>query len=148
MRDDGIFGDIFGDIFFGVVGAHLFLVDIFFENIAENVRVNLIVAGGLAVVQMPLPLVNTRVVVLEPTIFKYADPSFVVCQVSVVSFQRNCTAGSSPRITRIPALLTGTPVVSALISIMLSSTVNDATLKLPPPPLIVKLPDIVTSSLS
>ena len=103
----------------------------------------LVVNAPATVVNIPpvapmLPTLALPVVVLEPTILKYIDPSFVVCQVSVVSFQRNCTAGSSPRITRIPALLTGTSVVSALISMILSSTVNDATLKLPPPPLIVK----------
>ena len=42
-RNDCVFADVFGDVLFGVVGAHLFLVDVFFKNVAEDVGVNFVI---------------------------------------------------------------------------------------------------------
>ena len=52
--DDGIAADVAGDVLLGVVGPHLLLVDVFFEDVAEHVGVDLIVVAEGAVVEMPL----------------------------------------------------------------------------------------------
>jgi hypothetical protein len=40
-REDGVLADVFGDVLFGVVSAHLLLVDVLLEDVAEDVRVDL-----------------------------------------------------------------------------------------------------------
>ena len=52
--DDGVAADVAGDVLLGVVGAHLLLVDVFFEDVAEHVGVDLVVVSQGAVVEMPL----------------------------------------------------------------------------------------------
>ena len=52
--DDGVAADVAGDVLLGVVGAHLFLVDVFFEDVAEHIGVDLVVIAQGAVVEMPL----------------------------------------------------------------------------------------------
>ena len=52
--DDGVAADVAGDVLLGVVGAHLLLVDVFFENVAEHVGVDLVVLAQGAVVEVPL----------------------------------------------------------------------------------------------
>ena len=47
--DDRVLADVVGDVLLGVVGPHLLLVDVFLEDVAEHVRVDLVVvaaAGG------------------------------------------------------------------------------------------------------
>ena len=39
-RNDGVFGDVIGDVFLGVISPHLLLVDIFLEDMAENVGID------------------------------------------------------------------------------------------------------------
>src|SRR5690242_1554796 len=41
-RNDGALADVTGDVLFGVVRTHLFLVDVLLEDVAEDVRVNFI----------------------------------------------------------------------------------------------------------
>ena len=52
--DDGVAADVAGDVLFGIVGAHLLLVDILFEDVAEHVGVDFVVVAQGAVVEMPL----------------------------------------------------------------------------------------------
>ena len=51
--DHGVARDVAGDVLLGVVGAHLFLVDVFLEDIAEDVRVDLVVFPVRPLVQVP-----------------------------------------------------------------------------------------------
>ena len=51
--DDGVAGDVAGDVLLGVVGPHLFLVDVLLEDVAEHVRVDLVVLPVGSLVQMP-----------------------------------------------------------------------------------------------
>ena len=55
-RNDGVLADVFGDVFFGVVRPHLFLVDEFFEDVAEHVGVDFLAARQRSVVKVPIPL--------------------------------------------------------------------------------------------
>ncbi len=57
-RQNGIFGDVARDVFFGVVGAHLLVIDILLEDVAEHVGVDFFVVSKRAVVQVPLVLVE------------------------------------------------------------------------------------------
>ena len=50
----GVATDVAGDVFFGVVRPHLFLVDVLLEDVAEHVGVDLVVVTQRAVVEMPL----------------------------------------------------------------------------------------------
>ena len=53
--------DVFGDVFFGVVGTHLALVDVLFEDIAQHVGVDFVARiAQLAVVEVPGPTVEER----------------------------------------------------------------------------------------
>ena len=55
MRDDGVFADVFGDVFLGVVRPHLLLVDVLLEDVAEHVGIDFLAASQRAVVQVPVP---------------------------------------------------------------------------------------------
>ena len=52
--NDGIAGDVAGDVLLGVVGAHLLLVDVFLEDVAENVGIDFVVSTQRALVEVPL----------------------------------------------------------------------------------------------
>ena len=54
------FGDVFGDVLFGVVGAHLFLVDVFFEDVTEDIGIDFIIVFQRAVVKVPLVALKER----------------------------------------------------------------------------------------
>ena len=49
-RDDGVAGDVAGDVFLGVVGAHLLLVDVLFEDVAQHVGIDFVVVASGPVV--------------------------------------------------------------------------------------------------
>ena len=51
--DDGVAGDVAGDVLLGVVGAHLLLVDVLFEDVAEDVGVDLVVLPVGPLVEVP-----------------------------------------------------------------------------------------------
>ncbi len=53
MGDHRILADVAGDVFFGVVGSHLLLVDVFLEDVTEDVRVDLPIVAQRALVKMP-----------------------------------------------------------------------------------------------
>jgi hypothetical protein len=50
---DGVFADVIGDVLFGVVRPHLFLVDVFLEDVTEDIGVDFVVGAVGAVVEMP-----------------------------------------------------------------------------------------------
>ncbi len=56
--DDRIFAVVFGNVFLGVVGAHLLLVDVFLEDIAHDIRIDFIVGAQGAFVEVPAVLVE------------------------------------------------------------------------------------------
>ena len=64
-RHDGVAADVAGDVFLGVVGVHLLLVDIFLEDVAQRVEVDLVIAAQRPVVEMPLIGVEEGEDVLE-----------------------------------------------------------------------------------
>ena len=57
-RNEGILADILGDVLLGVIGPHLFLVDVFFENIPHHVGVDLVIHTQRPIIQMPAVLVK------------------------------------------------------------------------------------------
>ena len=57
-RDDRVLADVLGDVLLGVVGAHLLLVDVLLEDVAEHVGVDLVVGTQRAFVEVPLLLVE------------------------------------------------------------------------------------------
>ena len=57
-RKNGVPPNVAGDVFFGVIGSHLFLVDILLKDIAQHIRVNLVVPPQRPILQMPLILLK------------------------------------------------------------------------------------------
>ena len=53
-RNYCVFADILRDVLFGVVRAHLFLVDVFFKDVAEDIGVNLGVVSQGLLIKVPL----------------------------------------------------------------------------------------------
>ena len=39
---DGVLADVFGNVFLGVIRPHLFLVDVFLEDVAEDVGIDFV----------------------------------------------------------------------------------------------------------
>ena len=58
--NDGIFANVFGDVLFGVVGAHLFLVDVFFKYVAEDIGVDFVIVAQRTVVEVPSVALEER----------------------------------------------------------------------------------------
>ncbi len=58
VRDNGVLADVLGDVFLGVVGPHLLLVDIFLEDVADDVRVDLVVGAKGPFVEVPGVLIE------------------------------------------------------------------------------------------
>ena len=52
--NDGVSANVAGDVFLGVVGPHLLLVDVLLEDVAKDVRVDFLVVVEWPVVQVPL----------------------------------------------------------------------------------------------
>ena len=52
-------------ILFGVVGTHLFLVDVFLKDVAEDIRVDLVIVPQGTVVKVPLVLLKKLEKLLE-----------------------------------------------------------------------------------
>ena len=50
---DGLLAKVLGDLGAGVVGAEFLLVDVFLEDVAEHVRVDLVVVAAGRVVEVP-----------------------------------------------------------------------------------------------
>src|SRR3989442_311435 len=46
--DDGGLADVLGDVVLGVIGAHFLLVDVLFEDVAENLRIDFLLVFGSA----------------------------------------------------------------------------------------------------
>ena len=53
-RQDRVLADVFGDVLLGVVRAHLLLVDVLLEDVAEHVGIDLVVGAQRALVEVPL----------------------------------------------------------------------------------------------
>lgn len=52
--DHRILADVLGDILLCIVRAHLFLVDVFLEDVSEDIGIDFIVFLERALVEMPL----------------------------------------------------------------------------------------------
>lgn len=52
---DGTPGNVFGDVFRRVIRPHLLLVDVFFEDVTEDIGINFVVSAERAFVEMPHP---------------------------------------------------------------------------------------------
>lgn len=57
-REDGVLPDVLGDVLLGVVGPHLLLVDVLLEDVAEDVRVDLLVIAQGTLIEVPLVAVE------------------------------------------------------------------------------------------
>ena len=57
--------DVLGDVFLGVVGPHLLLVDVLLEDVAEHVGVDLVVGAQGALVEVPVVRVEEVEELLE-----------------------------------------------------------------------------------
>ena len=58
-RQYTIFANILGDILLGVVGSHRgSVVDVLLEDITQHIGVDVLACGGMAVIEMPVPLVE------------------------------------------------------------------------------------------
>ena len=57
---DGVLADVFGDVLLRVIRPHLFLVDVFLEDVAEHVGIDFVVGAERAFVQVPLVLVEVN----------------------------------------------------------------------------------------
>src|SRR5262249_43990396 len=58
IGNNGIFGNILGDIFLGVVSPHLLLVDVLLENVAQHIGVDFPVVAQWARVEVPVVLIK------------------------------------------------------------------------------------------
>ena len=55
----GIFADVVGDVFLGVISPHgRPVVDVLLEDVTDHVRVDIASAGLYPVIQVPVPLVK------------------------------------------------------------------------------------------
>ena len=52
------FANIVGDVFFGIVGTHLLPVDVFFEDVTENIGIDFAVVSPWSVIKAPLVAVK------------------------------------------------------------------------------------------
>ena len=57
-RENGALADVFGDVLLRVIRPHLFLVDVFLEDVAEDIGIDFIVVAERAFVEMPLVLIE------------------------------------------------------------------------------------------
>src|SRR3972149_5035561 len=57
-RNGGVFADVFSDVLFSVICPHLFLVNVFLEDVTEYVGVDFVIGAQGAFIQMPLILVK------------------------------------------------------------------------------------------
>ncbi len=57
-RKYGVLRDVAGDVLFRVVRAHLLLIDVLLEDIAEDIRIDLVVFAQLSLVEMPAKFVE------------------------------------------------------------------------------------------
>src|SRR6266849_4055957 len=51
---NGILADIFGDIFFGIIGSHLLLVNVLLKDIAQDIGIDLVIRTQGTFIQVPL----------------------------------------------------------------------------------------------
>ena len=59
-RENRALTDIFGDVLLRVVGTHLLLVDVFLEDIAEDIGVDFVIIAQRTFVKVPLILFKER----------------------------------------------------------------------------------------
>ena len=64
-RDDGVLADVLGDILLRIIRPHLFLIDVLFENVTEDVRDDFVVPLKGAFVEMPTVGIEEREESLE-----------------------------------------------------------------------------------
>ena len=57
-RNDRVLADVFGNVLFRVVRPHLLLVDVLLEDIAENIRVDLVAFARRPVIKVPVVLLE------------------------------------------------------------------------------------------
>ena len=48
IGNDRVFGDVFSDVFLGVVRPHLLLVDVLFKNVTKHIRIDFLVVAVMA----------------------------------------------------------------------------------------------------
>ncbi len=65
MRKDRVLGDVLGDVFPGVIGPHLLLVDVLLEDVAQYVGVDLVARLQGPVVEVPVVAVEETEQALE-----------------------------------------------------------------------------------
>jgi hypothetical protein len=70
-RNDRALADVSGDVLFGVVGPHFFLVDVFFEDVAEYVGVDFPTGPRGPIVQVPVVLLEELKSALERSILDF-----------------------------------------------------------------------------
>src|SRR5690606_28287307 len=56
--DYGVLAEVLGSVLFGVVRAHLLLIDVLLEDVAQYIRVDLVVVMQRTFIQMPVVLVK------------------------------------------------------------------------------------------
>src|SRR5947209_13007510 len=57
-RNNGIPADVACNILLGIVCAHLFLVNVFLENISEDIGIDLLIVAQRAVIVMPVEFIE------------------------------------------------------------------------------------------
>ena len=58
VGDDRALADVLRDVFLGVVGPHLLLVDVLLKDVAEHVGIDLVVVAKRSRIEVPIPLVE------------------------------------------------------------------------------------------
>ena len=75
-RQDGVLADVFGDVLLRVIRPHLLLVDVFLEDVAEDVGIDFVVGAKRAFIEMPLILVE----VIEDAARRLCRESGSICR--------------------------------------------------------------------
>ena len=61
-REDGVFADVFGDVFLRVIRPHLFLVDVFLEDVAEHVGIDFLLVAARSGCSIKMPMVFVEII--------------------------------------------------------------------------------------
>ena len=59
-RQNRVLRDVAGDVFFGVIRAHLPLIDELLEDITQHIGVDFVTGFGRALIELPLPFAEER----------------------------------------------------------------------------------------
>jgi len=57
-RENGVLADVFSDVLLRVIRPHLFLVDVFLEDVTKDIGIDLVVGAERAFIKMPLVLIK------------------------------------------------------------------------------------------